>query len=176
MVRLGPATSLVDCLVLLDGSFGPRAMGPSRSSGYGLTRVETRLHEDACRLEARSRGSTWATGASSASGARGRMARPCASNARDKTSLVTGTAVTTISPGAFSSNSFTTADNTATGRTPLAPGGIGVSSAGNYRCQPGCDLYSGTEKAPPAGLSDGPWRDRTSDLGIKSRSFAGHLP
>lgn len=125
--RLG----LLTALYFWNASFGPPAMGPSQSSGYGSTRVKTRPHGDACRLEARTRGSTWATGASSASGARGRMARLCASSARGQTSLVTGTAVTTISPGAFSSNSFTSADNRATDRTPLSPRGIGVSSAGD---------------------------------------------
>jgi hypothetical protein len=98
-------------------------MGPSQSSAYGSTRVETRPYGDPCRLEARTRGSTWATGASSASDARGRMARLCASSARGQTSLVTGTAVTTISPGAFSSNSFTPADNRATDRPPPSPPG-----------------------------------------------------
>lgn len=109
--RLGLLTALYDW----NGSFVPMAMGSSQSSGYGSTRVERRSCGSACRLEARSRGSTWATGASSASGARGRMARLCASSAPGQTSLITGTAVTTISPGEFLSNSFTVADSGAAG-------------------------------------------------------------
>jgi hypothetical protein len=112
---------LLTALYYWNGNFVPTAMGASQSSGYGSTRVERRSCGHACRLEARTRGSTWATGASSASGARARMARLCASSAQGQTSLITGTAVTTISPGEFSSNSFTLADSGAAGGTSLSP-------------------------------------------------------
>jgi hypothetical protein len=61
----------------------------------------------ACRLGVRTPGSTWATGASNASGAGGRTAKRSAPTARGHTSPVTGTGVTTREPGASSSNSFT---------------------------------------------------------------------
>jgi hypothetical protein len=115
--RLG----LLTALYFWNGRFVPTAMGSSQSSGYGVRRVERRPYGRACRLEALTRGSTWATGASSALGARGRTARLCVSSARDQTSLVTGTAATTITPGAFSSNSFTLADSGATDGTSLSP-------------------------------------------------------
>jgi hypothetical protein len=118
-VNVRSGLGLLTALYFWNGSFVPTAMGSSQSSGYGSTRVERRSRGPACRLEARTHGSTWATGASSASGAPGRTARPCASSARGQTSLVTATAVTTISPGEFSSNSFTSADSGGTDGTAL---------------------------------------------------------
>ena len=118
-VKVRSGLGLLTALYFWNGSFVPTAMGSCQSSGYGSTRVERRSCGHACRLEARTRGSTWATGASSASGAPGRMARPCASSARGQTSLETGTAVTTISPGDLSSNSFTSADSGGTDGTSL---------------------------------------------------------
>jgi hypothetical protein len=97
--------------VLLDESFGPPAMGHCQSSGYGQTHGETGPDGNACRLEERTRGSIWATGANSALGARGRMARLSASSARGQTCLVMGMAVMTIWPGAASSRNFTSTDN-----------------------------------------------------------------
>ena len=117
------AVGLLTALYFWNGSFGPLAIASSQPSGYGSTGVETRPPGDACRLEARTRGSTWATGASSASGARDRTARRCASSARGQISLVTVTAVMTIWPGEFSSSSFTSADEGATDGNSLSPRG-----------------------------------------------------
>jgi hypothetical protein len=103
------------------------------------------------------------------------MARLCAFSARGQTSLVTGTAVTITWPGAFSSNSFTSADNGATDRTPLSsratecrpPGDVPGGEIGQRRAVP-------IPPSPPSGLEPATARmSSTSGPASKARTTSG---
>jgi hypothetical protein len=136
--RLGSLT----VLILLERELWPVGHGPTRPSGYSPTRVSPRPRWDACRLKVRTPGSSWATGASNASDAGGRTAKRYAPSARRQTSLVTATAVTTRTPGALSSNSFTpkgSGDDGASGRASSKSSE--ASEARRPHDVPGCERH-----------------------------------